>query len=156
MAKTEAAQVAQLIRKDIKAAYPGLAFTCTSQTYAGGNSVDVGMTDQTPAIKQGVEAITAKYQEGKFNGMEDIYEYTNARTDIPQVKYLFVSNKMSPELKQQAYGEVKGYWAGAEEILPATYEAGCNVYVPSAGAYASELVWRAFCRGELDSYGVAA
>lgn len=156
MAKSTAALAAQMIRKEIKSAFPGLAFTCTSQTYAGGNSIDVGMTDQTPAIKQAVEAITAKYQEGKFDGMNDIYEYTNSRSDIPQVKYLFVSNQMTPALKQQAYNEVRGYWSGAEAILPETYEAGCNIYVPSAGAYASELVWRAFCAGELDSYGAAA
>jgi hypothetical protein len=34
--------------------------------------------------------MTDKYQYGHFNGMEDIYEYSNNNDAIPQTKYLFV------------------------------------------------------------------
>ena len=32
----------------------------------------------------------SKYEYGRFDGMQDLYEYTNVRDDIPQTKYLFI------------------------------------------------------------------
>lgn len=63
---------AKNIRTELKAAFPGVKFSVTSDTFSGGDSVDIGW-ELGPTTKQ-VEAITGKYQEGSFNGMEDIYE----------------------------------------------------------------------------------
>lgn len=64
---------AKNIRTELKAAFPGIRFSVTSETYTGGDSVTISW-ELGPTTKQ-VEAITGKYQEGSFNGMEDIYEH---------------------------------------------------------------------------------
>ena len=69
---TSAKQAAKNIRLELKRAFPGIKFSVTSQVYTGGDSVDIGW-ELGPTTKE-VEAITGKYQEGHFNGMEDIYE----------------------------------------------------------------------------------
>ena len=52
--------------------------------------------------------------------MEDIYEITNNRNDIPQVKYLFVHREMSECVKskltqiiESTYGNIEefGHWS---------------------------------------------
>lgn len=94
------AHAAKLIRQELKAAFPKLQVRVSSQSYAGGNSVDVNITDQPPHIKQAIDKIVGKYQYGHFDSMNDCYEYTNSRNDIPQVKYAFVRNELSPTLRQ--------------------------------------------------------
>lgn len=64
---------AKNIRTELKRAFPGTKFSVTSDGFSGGDSVDVRWS-MGPTAKE-VEAITGKYQEGSFNGMEDIYEY---------------------------------------------------------------------------------
>jgi excisionase family DNA binding protein len=61
------------IKVELSQVFPGVKFSVRSESYSGGNSVDVSWTDG-PTTKQ-VEAITGKYQDGSFNGMEDIYEH---------------------------------------------------------------------------------
>ena len=89
--KTEAAKAAQMIRTELKANFPGIKFSVRSENYAGGNSIRVSYTDGPKA--EAVEEITAKYEMGTFNGMEDIYEYSNTNDDLPQCKYLFVNRE---------------------------------------------------------------
>lgn len=89
--KTETAQAAALIRKEIKSAFPKLPFACSSKNYAGGNSVTVSLDGATDEIIAIVERIVAKYRRGNFDGMTDSYEYNNRR-DIPQANYVFVNN----------------------------------------------------------------
>lgn len=64
---------AKNIRTELKIAFPGIKFSVTSKTFSGGDSVDINW-ELGPTTKE-VEKITGKYQEGSFNGMEDIYEY---------------------------------------------------------------------------------
>lgn len=63
---------AKNIRAELKRAFPGVKFSVTSSVYSGGDSVSVHWS-YGPTSKE-VEKITGKYQEGHFNGMEDIYE----------------------------------------------------------------------------------
>jgi hypothetical protein len=60
------------IRKELTRAFPGIRFSVTSKSYTGGDSVSIGW-ELGPTTKE-VDALTDKYQEGSFNGMEDIYE----------------------------------------------------------------------------------
>lgn len=60
------------IRKELARAFPGIKFSITSKTFSGGDSVSIGW-ELGPTTKE-VEALTGKYQDGHFNGMEDIYE----------------------------------------------------------------------------------
>lgn len=60
------------IRAELKRAFPGIKFSVRSDSFSGGDSIDISW-ELGPTSAE-VEAITAKYQEGHFNGMEDIYE----------------------------------------------------------------------------------
>ncbi len=89
MAKRERstqAKAAAMIRKHLKTEYPHTTFKVTSRGFAGGDSVDIRWTDG-PTTKE-VQAFTGQFQYGNFDGMQDLYEYTNTRDDIPQSKYV--------------------------------------------------------------------
>ena len=88
-----AANCAKFIREELKQSFEGIKFSVTSENYTGGDSVNIRWEDG-PSSEE-VSSITDKYQEGHFNGMEDIYEYSNRRDDIPQTKFVFVNRKMS-------------------------------------------------------------
>lgn len=68
-----------------------------------GDSVNVEFTDVSPKIYKEIESELSKYQYGHFDGMQDLYEYSNSRDDIPQTKYLFIENRFSDETRQKAY-----------------------------------------------------
>jgi nitrogen regulatory protein PII-like uncharacterized protein len=96
------------IREELKKEFPGMKFSVTSDTYSMGNSVRISWTDG-PTSDQ-VEAITDKYQQGHFNGMEDIYEYSNSREDIPQAKYVQQTRSKSDEVQKAIFEEVQKAW----------------------------------------------
>ncbi|HSH50428.1 MAG TPA: LPD29 domain-containing protein [Bacteroidales bacterium] len=93
------AQCAAAIRKELKKEFTGVKFSVISDSFAGGNSVDISWTDG-PTTKM-VEKITKKYQYGHFDGMVDMYEYSNRREDIPQAKYVHTSRDISEKTKQE-------------------------------------------------------
>ena len=93
---TTHAQTAQAIRKELKAKFPTITFSVRSSSYAGGDSVRIDYRNGVPS--KDVYAIVNKYQEGHFNGMEDIYEYSNDRNDIPQVKYVLVQRDIDNDI----------------------------------------------------------
>lgn len=88
--KTEAAYVASIIRKELKARFPGVKFSVKSLTFAGGDDVDIYYEKglNTPD-RHAVEAVVDKYKAGHFDGMTDCYEYKDNMTG-PSVKYITV------------------------------------------------------------------
>jgi hypothetical protein len=112
--KSTAALTAQAVRKELKATYPGIKFSVTSETYSGGDSVRVEYTDFIPSNE--VNKLLVKYQAGSFDGMQDIYEYTNVNPDIPQTKYLFVTRNMSVEVRDQILAEIRSNNATCENV----------------------------------------
>lgn len=141
MRKSTHAAAAAWIRTEIKKAYPGLKFRCTSESFSMGNSVRVTIYDQPPEVKNAIDALLAKYEYGSFNGMEDIYEYNNRREDVPQVKYVTLTNEMSDAKRQEIYTRLRQNWAGGEN-LPEKYEDGRNL--DFQGEWVSTWVWRGF------------
>jgi len=91
------AQTAKAIREELKKAYPLTKFKVTSQGFSGGDSVHISWTNGATVGQ--IESIVNKYQYGHFNGMEDIYEYSNMREDIPQSKYVQTSRTITDDLK---------------------------------------------------------
>jgi hypothetical protein len=67
--RIDTAEVAKLVRKHLRAAFPGVRFSVRTERYAGGSSVDVLWTDG-PTV-DAVEAITAAFAGRGFNGMDD-------------------------------------------------------------------------------------
>ncbi len=95
------AETSKAIRKELKKAYPLTKFSVTSHSYSGGSSVAIEWLDGPTS--ESVGKIAYKYQYGHFNGMEDIYELTNNRNDIPQVKYVQVRREVSENINLQVF-----------------------------------------------------
>jgi len=136
--KSRSAQTAAAIRTELKNAFPGIKFRVTSESYTGGSSVDIYFTDGVK--RERVERIVAKYTMGNFNGMEDIFEYTNSRSDIPQVKYIFVNREMSAETRDAIAAE---FGIAPEQM---------NDWDADARSYKSEIVYREFQRREFGEH----
>jgi hypothetical protein len=49
-----------------------------------------------------------------FDGMIDLYEYSNTRDDIPQVKFVFVNNYISAAMSQSIWDFLRGYYSGMD------------------------------------------
>jgi hypothetical protein len=101
---TTHALTAKAIREELKRYFPGTKFQVTSRSFSMGDDVSIGWLNGPTT--EAVEKITDKYQEGNFNGMEDIYEYDNRREDIPQVKYVMTSRSISPEILENTAKEI--------------------------------------------------
>ena len=87
--KTEVARCAAEIRKILKAKI--ITASVRSKNYSMGDSVNVEIKEIIdPEVYKALEEELAKYQYGHFNGMEDIYEYSNNVEGIPQTKFLFI------------------------------------------------------------------
>lgn len=137
---TTAAQAAKMIRTALTA--QGLAVTVKSRNFSMGNSVDVSMTDQKPEIAKLVRMYCGKFQAGSFDAMQDMYEYSNVKSDLPQAKYVHVSNDISDAMREAIYQHLRVAWGGGEE-LPATYAEGKNVMFQRTD-YVSDFVYRLF------------
>ena len=109
---TASAQVAKLIKAELKK--NGISCTAKSDNFSMGSSVRVEVLNQPPWTMAAIEAATSKYQYGRFNGMEDIYEHTNSRDDIPQTKYLFIKNHFDDVVRNDAWIELCGKMADLE------------------------------------------
>lgn len=111
---TTAALAAKEIRKELKTAFPAVKFSIKSSNFSMGDSVNIDWVDG-PTSKE-VATITDKYQYGRFNGMEDLYENSNNRNDIPQAKYVMVQRNMSEATKEIIINEIKTGWVGMENF----------------------------------------
>lgn len=89
---------AKSIRQELKLNFPGIKFSVSSESFAGGNAVNISYEDGV--IRGVVEEIVSKYQYGSFNGMEDYYDITNRRNDVPQVKFVSTTRHMSESAKK--------------------------------------------------------
>lgn len=135
------AAAAKAIRQHLKER--GIAGRVRSDAYSGGDSVNVSLHDQPPAVVDDVRAFAGAYQYGQFDGMTDCYNYTNRREDLPQVSFVSVDACYSAELRQAAWDELRRYIDEAAE-LPADYTKLTSERV--WGDYATSLVFR-FLRG---------
>ena len=118
---TSAAMCAKEIRKELKTAFSGIKFSVTSSTFSMGNSVDINWTNGP--TREAVETVTKKYQYGHFNGMEDIYEYSNSREELPQAKFVMTQRDFTPELQLSAAQTAHKHYGGLDkQKLPENME----------------------------------
>jgi hypothetical protein len=81
----DATECAKLMRRDLKAAYPGVRFSVRTDKYSMGASVDVRWTDG-PGVT-GVEGIIREYTGATFDGMTDCMDYHPSTLDGEEVHY---------------------------------------------------------------------
>ncbi len=104
------------IKAELERKFPGVTFSVKSDSFSGGNSIDVKWQDG-PTVKQ-VEEITGKYSYGTFDGMTDIYNYDRDRAfanTFGGAKYIHESRNETYEF----YAEIAagmGLNMNAEEI----------------------------------------
>jgi hypothetical protein len=108
------AAAAAAIRRELKASFPDTSFSVRSSVFSGGDSVDIAWTDG-PSLKA-VNALVGKYQEGHFDGMQDLYEYSNSRSDLPQVKYVMPQREISYELASKVADELNEKYGTSLEV----------------------------------------
>lgn len=92
------AGAAKTLKAELQTAFPGVKFSVKSDSFSMGDSVSVSYEDG-PAYHI-VDEIASKYQYGHFDGMNDIYENSNRRDDIPQSKYVNVSRHQSAATRE--------------------------------------------------------
>jgi len=94
------------IRKELKAAFPGVKFKVTSDH----NSVNVKWTDGPTS--EAVEGIAGRYESGSFDGMTDCYNHDpdNTFADVfGGVRFVFVSRDYGERENQLAEQLAKEY-----------------------------------------------
>jgi len=139
--KSEQAQAAQAIRKELKA--HGIKASVTSASGSMTSSVRVQLADLVaPWTLKAIEKFANRYQMGHFDGMVDMYEYSNTNDDLPQVKFVFVSNGGDDSDKQRAYEYLLNGFVGYEG-KPARYEDAAQMQ--GASDWVSTEVHRVLC-----------
>lgn len=126
--KTSAARAAANLRAELKAKFPGVKFEVKSQTYSGGNSIDIHWTDG-PSMND-VDAIANRYQDGSFDGMQDLHEYDHSAFgeafDIVcgRAKYVSTHRHHSPAVLQstvEMLSALKG-WENPPVVKTSDYD----------------------------------
>jgi hypothetical protein len=131
--KSQVAQAAAMIRKHLKA--NNIDARVTSKSYSMGSSINVNINqDVVPAVREMIETYAKGFQYGHFDGMRDLYEYSNTNDEIPQAKFVFVHFNNSDELEAAAR-EFMGRWKYETE-----YELDRAVWSLLAGNGQSDLV----------------
>lgn len=133
------AQAAAMIRKHLKSL--GIPARVKSESYAGGNSINVHVTDIAPTIANELRKYLRQYEMGTFDGMTDYYDCDNCRNDIPQVKYVFLNNDISTGMSQEIWDYLRAKWGNCEQA-PANYTDAHNYRI--GDEWASTLIHRVF------------
>lgn len=93
---TPAAQVAKLLKAKAKSLK--LEVKASSKNFSGGNSVDIKVLKGSDKSFNELKEYSKQFKLGHFDGMNDIYEYSNSRDDIPQTKYLFIDDNRATQI----------------------------------------------------------
>ena len=67
------ADTAKLVRKALKANFPGVKFSVRSKSYSGGASIDVDWA--FGPVPEEVEKVAGRYAGADFDGMQDLMTY---------------------------------------------------------------------------------
>lgn len=147
-AMSDYAAAAKQIRQWLKG--QGIAARVKSEGYSMGSSVRIYIQDQKPEVVAKVEEFAKQYQYGHFDGMQDLYEYSNSRKDLPQAKFVFVNNEISDEVRQQVWDLAINCVDGFEGAPANASEAG-SFYNKQMREYGSTIIYRLFS-GAYDQY----
>ena len=131
------AAAAKAIRTQLKK--HGIKGRVTCSTYSMGDSVSVHVKNVEPWAYKEIDTFCNQFQYGSFDGMQDLYEYTNNRDDIPQVKYVMVSNDFDDSWYQKAYDYLRSEWSDYQD-KPANYNDAQNER--GAVDWVSSEVWQ--------------
>jgi hypothetical protein len=144
-------KTAKLLRKALKAEFPGVKFSVRSDRYAGGSSINVSYTDG-PVVSK-VEAVCSLYRGASFDGMTDSMNYhsTFLTTDdgFEEVRmgadFIPVQRTTSPEFQATLIAEferIYGIKYDAEKLYNEVYVSGFSSLHITGVERGSTLLYR--------------
>jgi hypothetical protein len=142
--KSDQAKAAAMIKAFCKK--QGIPCKASSEQYSMGPSVRVAVEDLAPAKMDELKAYASQFQYGHFDGMQDLYEYSNCKEGVPQAKFVFVENRASEEKRQAIYDYMKANDAGMEGA-PEKLDDARLFYNENFCEYADVLIYRLFRGG---------
>ena len=133
------ADTAKLVRKALKAEFPGTKFSVRSSNYAGGASISVRYTDGPTAEK--VNAVCSLYQGSTFDGMIDLKtphrSLLTTEDGAEEVRFAadFVNaqRNMSDEVRDQLIAELEAF-TGETYDPSARLAVGVDTYQEADGS----------------------
>lgn len=93
------ATVSKAIKAELKKLFPETKFSVRSDSYTGGNAVDISWDNGPSRVT--IEAIVKKYQYGAVTRMDDCYENTNVSDTLPQAKFVSCSRNIAQEVRDR-------------------------------------------------------
>lgn len=135
---SEAAQVAKIIRTELKK--NGVKAKVTSDNFSMGNSVSVELIDELPATYEKIKAFCADFEDGRFDGMTDCYEYKPNPKNLPRAKYVHVRNHFSAEMVQRMWSWMRKHY-GSLGDYPESYSEARTAYLADWSEYADVAIW---------------
>ena len=127
----------------------GIAGQVRANSYSGGSSVNVYVEDLPPEQYRMLSDYAQQFQYGHFDGMIDLYEYSNNRDDIPQVRFVFVNNRMSDAMEQKIWDFLRNRYSGMENAPVNVNDAKG---FPVHGEYSDRIIYRFFSGGYNQNY----
>lgn len=103
---------AKNVRRDLKKAFPGIKFSVRADY----SSINIKWVDGPTRAK--VEEIANRYQCGSFNGMEDIYEFSDSlfTTRFGGAQYVFCHRDLSDELEVTTFEKLRRRFPNAPTL----------------------------------------
>ena len=156
----DATEVAKLVRRSLKEAFPGVKFSVRGKSYSGGSSITVRWTDG-PSEPE-VRAVVERFEGGYVDGMTDykggyVHSLNGERVDF-LCDFIFTERKYSDEVYTAALDHVWEYWNGKGEKpylkhLKDGYSfLNRNPYIKPAGANLHYLIQRELRNKSLGDY----
>jgi hypothetical protein len=103
------------------------------RSFAGGDSVDVDAVNLFKTERETLEKILREYQDGQFDGMNDIYNYDSDKSEKERTaKYVLLHNTFSEDVRKSAIDDLKKRFGVVDD---ATSRKMFNVWFDAA-------VWR--------------
>ncbi len=112
------------------------------------SSVNVDLENALPATLEAVKKFAGRYEMGHFDGMTDSYEYSNTNDDLPQVKFVFVNNDYTDDIRADAWAFALAKFADLKGA-PADYATARPM---SFGGHYSDVWLRRVLNGDLEGF----
>jgi len=97
------ASISMTIKADLKKLGANVVSVRTDRAY----SLSVVIQDAKPGIRGKCRDYLDTYKMGDYNMVEDIYEYRKNKDDKPKFHFVFLSNKISDELRERAFQRMR-------------------------------------------------
>lgn len=86
----------------------------TYDTYAGGDAVRVKAYDLGKEQREFLYSLLREYQDGHFDGMQDLYIYDKTNSKARTAKYVQFNHDFTPAVEERLIAKLKDQYAGLD------------------------------------------